>query len=733
MNIKARAQGTIEYLVIIAIVVVMSLVVVGLVMTQTNSSGAVTDTSSEIKNKVGVNGISLVDSVASLDENGLLVLKNMGSETITVTRITVDGVDHNFTNGQIVYGADKKFRLTDIVSCTEEKKVYSVKIYYTSSNGLSKTADFQNIAIDCTNSVPDSNSDVDEIVSFTCNDELTFYSGDGTLASPYGVCNWLQLDNVRNYLDANFILLDNIDSSSAGYDGLGNDWSPVGNCGEDNECEYGGDDSIFSGSFNGDNKTISDLIINLSGVDGVALFGYAVGATISNIGLVDVNVTGDLDYAAALVAYNSAGTITNCYSTGNVIGEYAVGGLVGSNEGDINNCYSLVAVTGLVSSVGGLVGGNFENITDSYSTGDVNGLGEYVGGLVGYNSGNIINSYSTGDVNGTALIGGLVGSMENGAVTDSYSLGNVLGSGTNVGGLIGFNWYGAITNSYSTGNIVGLDLVGGLIGDNQEANVINCYSTGDVSGNEYVGGLIGNNYDGGDITSSFATGNTIGIGFVGGLVGYMNHGEITNSYATGDVNGILDSSTGIGGLVGYSESGIINTSYSTGNIIGDYEVGGLVGWSDAGDISDSYSIGSVIGDTAVGGFVGYNEQGTTTNCYSTGNVEGVGVVAGFAGYNSADINNSFSTGSVIGDTAVGGFVGYTESDGAVYNSGWWSGAGPTNAIGDPEGDIDYAEADVSVFYGSTHNVYTSVEPQWDFSESGDWVARDNNYPILSWQ
>jgi len=158
------AQGTIEYLVIIGIVVVISLVVTGLVMQQMGSASNVSSTASEIKLKTGVSGISIIESVAGVDENGLLVLKNMGSETIVVNKIVVDGVDHNFSDS-VVMGSQLGFKLSDIVVCDETKKVYSVKVYFTSFSGLEKSADFENITIDCTNTVNSSGNFVEETIT----------------------------------------------------------------------------------------------------------------------------------------------------------------------------------------------------------------------------------------------------------------------------------------------------------------------------------------------------------------------------------------------------------------------------------------------------------------------------------------------------------------------------------------------------------------------------------------
>jgi len=159
---KSIAQGTIEYLVVIAIVVVIGLVVVGLLASFLGSSEGIFDSSSDIKNKVGVGGISIIDAVASVDENGLLVLKNVSSETLTITKINVDGVDHNY-NKQINFGETKSFKLDGIDVCDGTKKSYTVVIYYTPvGNALDKGADFKEIIIDCTDTIITPNNVVEE-------------------------------------------------------------------------------------------------------------------------------------------------------------------------------------------------------------------------------------------------------------------------------------------------------------------------------------------------------------------------------------------------------------------------------------------------------------------------------------------------------------------------------------------------------------------------------------------
>ncbi len=76
----------------------------------------------------------------------------------------------------------------------------------------------------------------------------------------------------------------------------------------------------------------------------------------------------------------------------------------------------------------------------SYSSGNV--LGEtYVGGLVGQLfNGNIENSFAVGTVDGSAKVGGFAG-LSVGTITNSYSAGLVVGD-TNTGGFVGFNQHG---------------------------------------------------------------------------------------------------------------------------------------------------------------------------------------------------------------------------------------------------------------------------------------------------
>jgi probable HAF family extracellular repeat protein len=233
----------------------------------------------------------------------------------------------------------------------------------------------------------------------------------------------------------------------------------------------------FTGVFDGNDHKISHLTIK--GVDYLGLFSQLglllpVGE-VTNLGVVDVNITGSGDHIGGIVGEIHSGSITECYSIGIVTGNQHVGGLVGYNEeGSVYNCYSNGTITG-VYRVGGLVGSNDDgSVSNCYSTSMVNGE-ENVGGLAGCSDDSVSNSYSTGTVTGDYNIGGLVGyNEEDSNVSNCYSTSMVNGE-ENVGGLAGYNEEGSISNSYSTGTVEGDYRVGGLVGYNNEGSVSNSF------------------------------------------------------------------------------------------------------------------------------------------------------------------------------------------------------------------------------------------------------------------
>lgn len=266
-----------------------------------------------------------------------------------------------------------------------------------------------------------------------------FEGGDGSKTYPYKVSTIEQLQVINDYLDAHFVQINDIDASETENWNGGEGFKPLG--------DY---DLSFTGSFNGQGNVITNLYINRS-TGSAGLFGRTKEATINNVGLENVDITGSRR-TGGLVGYLRDGSkIANSYTTGIIENSNSyLGGLVGRDGGGtIKNSYSTATINGSNSRwIGGLIGVIRGKVVNSYSNGKVTGYSD-VGGLVGENrlGGEISNSYSTGDVTGSKKIGGLVGTNdEESVINSSYTVGEVTGD-TDVGGLVGIN-ASTIKNSY---------------------------------------------------------------------------------------------------------------------------------------------------------------------------------------------------------------------------------------------------------------------------------------------
>jgi hypothetical protein len=306
--------------------------------------------------------------------------------------------------------------------------------------------------------------------------------GCDTPSSGSQIRDWYDLDAIRNNLDGEVLLMNDLDSTTAGYTELasptaneGQGWQPIGIWPDP-----------FTGSFDGQGFEIRDLFIDRPGETNVGLFSFVnEGAIIEDVAVMDVDVTGDT-YVGGLAGH-SRGNLSNCHSTGNVAGDTYVGGLVGENGGIVSDSNSTASVSGSFE-VGGLIGQNHATVRKSYSTGSATG-DSYVGGLVGWNKeGTVSNSYSSASVDGELLVGGLAGS--NRAI---------------------------MSNCYSTGTVTGLEDFGGLLGRNYEGTVSNSFWDIKTSGQATSDGGTGNTTaEMQDITNfSGAAWNIVAIGSVG--------------------------------------------------------------------------------------------------------------------------------------------------------------------------------------------------------------------------
>lgn len=184
----------------------------------------------------------------------------------------------------------------------------------------------------------------------------------------------------------------------------------------------GTEEKPFCGEFNGNGKSIN---VNITSSEAnVGLFGYAQGATISNV-VVNGNIKGTGTNVGGVVGYNKNGTIKNCGSTAKISGSTAVGGVVGKSEdGFITDCYATGTVENGINAggiAGEVIGGNIKN---SFATADVSGT-TFAGGIAGTSDGAAVdNCYAAGEVTGATAIGAVIGHLVAGDVTNCYFIGS---------------------------------------------------------------------------------------------------------------------------------------------------------------------------------------------------------------------------------------------------------------------------------------------------------------------
>lgn len=276
---------------------------------------------------------------------------------------------------------------------------------------------------------------------------LTFdMSGNGTSGNPYQVHSAQQLSLIGHSpysLSSAYVLMNDIsltnfiidDDSERG-------WNPIGG------------ETDFTGSFDGNGKTISGLWSKRPERQQVGLFGsIGAGASIGKL-----HLTADS----------------------------AQGGIVGQKYAGM--------LAGRAASGGQLSGITVEAAV--YAGGPTG----YAGGIVGYNGAAISRSSVSGTVYGIYVVGGIAGELINGAaLASSFSQATVysIGSGANgTGGAVGYVMDGTIDDTFATGSVATSDgYAGGLVGYTNVAAVRRSYAAAAVSisagGTGTAGGLIG--------------------------------------------------------------------------------------------------------------------------------------------------------------------------------------------------------------------------------------------------
>lgn len=277
-------------------------------------------------------------------------------------------------------------------------------------------------------------------------------SGDGTVNKPFLISTAAELAWFRDHVNENY---DNVKSSAKLTADI--DLSDFCHAADDSKIEkswvpIGNSNNKYQGTFDGNNKTITNLYINASQLN-VGLFGCTYEGTIKNLTFEYANVTNTNNYVGVLVGKAFWGsTLQNIKisNTCQIKGGNYTGGIAGYLDGNAYNCVNCATVQG-IKYIGGLCGfysisrtGNSMTACANYGNVTASSLG--VGGLVGYfESGTIQDCANYGGVKGTNYIAGMAGSVNNGKIQNVFSYGNI--SVTNktqrVGMVFGNSYLGA--------------------------------------------------------------------------------------------------------------------------------------------------------------------------------------------------------------------------------------------------------------------------------------------------
>ena len=265
----------------------------------------------------------------------------------------------------------------------------------------------------------------------------------------------------------------------------------------------------FKGTFDAQNRTISNLYINIA-EDYKGLFGYVdTKGTIKNLTISNSYINCEAIYIGALAGCVNGGTIENIKTiNGKLIGNQSIGGIVGccENQSTINNCINSNNVTanGLKdttsnSNVGGITGLlRNSKILNSCNSGNIDvKKGRVIGGIVGEAASNsiIASCYNEGRIgniieeNDNSQVGGIAGSLTRKTkVSKCYNIEKISGENQvgGIAGIMGWESEAYIENCYNSG-IVELTsetgMIGGIstvFGSTTGSEIRNCYNVGNI-------------------------------------------------------------------------------------------------------------------------------------------------------------------------------------------------------------------------------------------------------------
>lgn len=352
-----------------------------------------------------------------------------------------------------------------------------------------------------------------EPVSFISQDGYEIVDGVYHIKTAEGLQNWAMLGD----LSSDVVLENDMDMSSVA-------WSPVGS------LENG-----YKGDFNGNGKTLSNLLVATDFSNAGLFGGIAGGGKVHDLIMEGADIrTTSSSSSSGVIAGFSIGEISSCtvssssvsgwYAgvlagnnsgriTGNTVADVVVesvyaggcaGGAAGINYGLIDGCSVSGAETLISSDVssgnaGGIAGMNSGENGQKTSgrvyrchVSDVTVSGIWAGGIAGDNSFGTVAQCSVVSVSirhlvsaSSARLGGIVGYNTRGSAVACSCISSSVGIGMDseaAGGIAGYCYagtsgiFGCYSSGVSLGTVAGSESGRGAVAGYSNGNVISCYA-----------------------------------------------------------------------------------------------------------------------------------------------------------------------------------------------------------------------------------------------------------------
>jgi len=583
--------------------------------------------------------------------------------------------------------------------------------------------------------------------------------GDGATGNPYIITDAKELQAIQADLSAHFELGNHINAAGTSQWNNGSGFDPIGTS-----------DASFRGVFDGNGYEIAGLYIDRD-EDNVGLFGYTTDATIKNIGVIEVDISGDT-WVGGLIGHVTPGIeINRTYTTGEVRGSNLVGGLIGvdgsggdDGESDtIKNSYAAC-----IGSDGGLVGGweraDDGKISNLYWDSSLTSTSGFDG-----DGDPDVTGLETAEMQGNPAAQNMTGldfdaGWKSQTGPDGYprlqktdqNYQNPAPDPADYPAILdGMDGDGSTESPYQVTTIEELQAIQADLGSHLELTKdIDASGTADwntgrgfdpigLLDNPFSGSVDGNGYTVDRLTIKRPTRRYIG------LFGYVeDETEVSNIHLLhASVSGKRYTGALLGGgdlTLPYNEDGnfdpdlaeggyISNSSVIASTITGKAYMGGLAG--STGKVSSCFvdvNIESTGDDdrSRAAALVG-EPHGRVTNCYAHGQVVGRRGTAGIAGTAEyAIFENVYSTADITGpdDDGYGGLFGVRANN--DISSAYWDVDESGIEIDDADSSIGLSTAEMVGTVAADSMSGFDFDTTWELVEEDDDDATGNGYPIL---